>query len=39
MSNHKTRIAVFCSGSGSNFQAIFHALKKRDINAEIVLCL
>ncbi|NTU44636.1 MAG: phosphoribosylglycinamide formyltransferase [Chlorobiaceae bacterium] len=39
MTTHKTRIAVFCSGSGSNFQAIFHALKKRDINAEIVLCL
>jgi len=36
---HKTRIAVFCSGSGSNFQAIFHALKKKQLNAEIVLCL
>ncbi|WP_076792263.1 phosphoribosylglycinamide formyltransferase [Chlorobium sp. KB01] len=39
MTTDKTRIAVFCSGSGSNFQAIFHALKKRAINAEIVLCL
>lgn len=39
MTNHKTRIAVFCSGSGSNFQAIFHALKKKQLNAEIVLCL
>jgi phosphoribosylglycinamide formyltransferase-1 len=39
MSNHTTRIAVFCSGSGSNFQAIFHALKQRQLNAEIMLCL
>jgi phosphoribosylglycinamide formyltransferase-1 len=39
MSNHITRIAVFCSGNGSNFQAIFHALKTRQLNAEIVLCL
>jgi phosphoribosylglycinamide formyltransferase 1 len=39
MSNHTTRIAVFCSGTGSNFQAIFHALKEKQLNAEIVLCL
>jgi phosphoribosylglycinamide formyltransferase-1 len=39
MTIHKTRIAVFCSGVGSNFQAIFHALKKKQLNAEIVLCL
>ena len=39
MTTIKTRIAVFCSGSGSNFQAIFHALKKKQLNAEIVLCL
>jgi phosphoribosylglycinamide formyltransferase-1 len=39
MTTHKTRIAVFCSGVGSNFQAIFHALKKKQLNAEIVLCL
>ena len=39
MTTHKTRIAVFCSGSGSNFQAIFHALKKKQLMAEIVLCL
>ena len=39
MSTHKTRLAIFCSGSGSNFQAIFHALQKRELNAEIVLCL
>ena len=39
MPHHKTRLAVFCSGSGSNFQAIFHALKKKQLNAEIVLCL
>jgi phosphoribosylglycinamide formyltransferase-1 len=39
MSNHTTRIAVFCSGTGSNFQAIFHALKTKQLDAEIVLCL
>ena len=39
MSTHKTRLAIFCSGSGSNFQAIFRALKKKQLNAEIVLCL
>jgi phosphoribosylglycinamide formyltransferase-1 len=39
MTIHKTRIAVFCSGVGSNFQAIFHVLKEKQINAEIVLCL
>ena len=30
-------IAVFCSGSGSNFQAIVEALKRGDIKAEIAL--
>jgi len=39
MTTNKTRIAIFCSGSGSNFQAIFHALKTRQLNAKIVLCL
>ncbi|MEI6846508.1 MAG: phosphoribosylglycinamide formyltransferase [Chlorobiaceae bacterium] len=39
MVNKKTRIAVFCSGSGSNFKALFHALKVKKLNAEIVLCL
>jgi len=39
MANHKTRIAVFCSGSGSNFKTIFHDLKNRHLQAEIVLCL
>lgn len=39
MAHKKTRIAVFCSGSGSNFQALFHALKKKQLDAEIVLCL
>ena len=39
MSIHKTRLAIFCSGTGSNFQAIFHALKNKQLNAEIVLCL
>lgn len=31
------RIAVFCSGSGSNFQAIVDSLKGADIPAEIAL--
>jgi phosphoribosylglycinamide formyltransferase-1 len=39
MANHKTRIAVFCSGTGSNFQAIFHYLKRKQLKAEIVLCM
>ncbi|MEI6756355.1 MAG: phosphoribosylglycinamide formyltransferase [Chlorobium sp.] len=39
MATHKTRLAVFCSGGGSNFQAIFHAIPKKGLNAEIVLCL
>ncbi len=39
MANHKTRLALFCSGTGSNFRAIFHALEKKRLNAEIVLCL
>ncbi|MEI8031892.1 MAG: phosphoribosylglycinamide formyltransferase [Chlorobiaceae bacterium] len=39
MANHKTRLAVFCSGTGSNFRAIFHALEKKRLNAEVVLCL
>lgn len=39
MATHKTRLAVFCSGGGSNFQAIFHAIKKKGLDAEIVLCL
>ncbi len=39
MTTHKTRIAVFCSGSGSNFKALFQAINKRKLPSEIVLCL
>ncbi|MBZ4219521.1 MAG: phosphoribosylglycinamide formyltransferase [Chlorobium sp.] len=39
MTTHKTRIAVFCSGGGSNFKSIYHAIAEKPINAEIVLCL
>ncbi|MEI6691971.1 MAG: phosphoribosylglycinamide formyltransferase [Chlorobium sp.] len=39
MTNHKTRIAVFCSGTGSNFEAIFNHIKNKRLNAEIALCL
>ncbi len=39
MSDNKTRLAVFCSGTGSNFKALFHAIIERELPAEIVLCL
>ncbi|MBI4432927.1 MAG: phosphoribosylglycinamide formyltransferase [Candidatus Omnitrophica bacterium] len=32
-----TRLAVFCSGFGSNFQAIIDAVKKKKLNAHIAL--
>ena len=39
MTIHKTRIAVFCSGNGSNFKALFYATRNKQLAAEIVLCL
>ncbi|MBV5304476.1 MAG: phosphoribosylglycinamide formyltransferase [Chlorobium sp.] len=39
MTINKTRIALFCSGSGSNFKALFKAIKNKQLPAEIVLCL
>ena len=39
MANHKTKLAVFCSGSGTNFQAIFHAINERSLPAEVALCV
>ncbi len=39
MTTHKTRLAVFCSGNGSNFRSIFRAIAAKALNAEIVLCL
>ena len=39
MSDKKKRLAVFCSGTGSNFKALFHAIIERELPAEIVLCL
>lgn len=39
MSDKKKRLAVFCSGTGSNFRALFHAIIERELPAEIVLCL
>ena len=39
MTTHKTRIAVFCSGNGSNFKALFYATRNKQLAAEIVLCL
>ena len=39
MAVHKTRLAVFCSGTGSNFRALNRAIKEKPIDAEIVLFL
>ncbi len=39
MTTHNTRIAVFCSGNGSNFKALFQAIKHKQLPAEIVLCI
>jgi phosphoribosylglycinamide formyltransferase-1 len=39
MTTHKTRLAVFCSGSGSNFKSIYQAIAEKPLDAEIVLCL
>ena len=39
MTSHQTRIAVFCSGNGSNFKALFYAIRNKQLPAEIVLCL
>jgi len=39
MSTKHTRLAVFCSGRGSNFKALFHAIIERELPAEIVLCV
>lgn len=33
------KIAIFASGSGSNFEAIARACAKKRINAEVVLCV
>lgn len=39
MTINKTRIAVFCSGGGSNFKALFQAIRNKQLAAKIVLCL
>lgn len=39
MANHKTRLAAFCSGTGSNFQSLYHAINERGLPAEFTLCL
>ena len=39
MANHKTRLAAFCSGTGSNFQSLYHAINERGFPAEFTLCL
>lgn len=35
--NHKTRIAIFASGSGSNFEALAVACKEGKVDAEVAL--
>jgi phosphoribosylglycinamide formyltransferase-1 len=39
MPNHKTRLAVFCSGTGSNFKSLHKAIIENPLDAKIVLCL
>ena len=39
MTTNKTRLAVFCSGNGSNFRSIYRAIAEKNLNAEIILCL
>lgn len=39
MAENTTKLAVFCSGTGSNFRALFHAIRERKLPAEIVLCI
>jgi phosphoribosylglycinamide formyltransferase-1 len=39
MSDRKKKLAVFCSGTGSNFRALFYAIIERELPAEIVLCI
>jgi len=39
MPNHKTRLAVFCSGNGSNFRSLHKAIAQKPLDAEIVLCI
>ncbi|NTU92599.1 MAG: phosphoribosylglycinamide formyltransferase [Chlorobiaceae bacterium] len=39
MADNITRLAVFCSGTGSNFRALHEAIHERELPAEIVLCV
>ncbi|NTV99421.1 MAG: phosphoribosylglycinamide formyltransferase [Chlorobiaceae bacterium] len=39
MGVHKTRLAVFCSGTGSNFKVLHRAIAEKYIDAEFVLCI
>ncbi|NTU98129.1 MAG: phosphoribosylglycinamide formyltransferase [Chlorobiaceae bacterium] len=39
MTDHKTRLAVFCSGTGSNFKALHRSIAEKKINAEFLICL
>ena len=37
--NEKIRIAIFCSGSGTNFQSLYKKMIENNFPAEIVLCV
>lgn len=37
--NHTTRLALFCSGNGSNFRALHRAIAEKPLDAKIVLCV
>lgn len=39
MADTKKRLAVFCSGTGSNFRALQHAIRERCMPADIVVCI
>lgn len=39
MTQRKKHLAVFCSGGGSNFKALYQQIHERQLPCEIVMCL
>ncbi|MFQ3599414.1 MAG: phosphoribosylglycinamide formyltransferase [Chloroherpetonaceae bacterium] len=39
MSSRKKNLAVFCSGGGSNFKALYKQIQERNLPCQIVMCL
>lgn len=39
MAHNKQRLAIFCSGTGSNFRVLLREIRERGLPAEIALCL